>query len=207
MKRNQILFSLCGPGGAGKSTLCRRLLETVDGVQLSISTTTRHPRPGEVEGVHYNFVSPEEFESRLAKDLFLEYARFNGSYYGTEKSELERARNSECDLLLDIDYQGAKLVGAALGKVAVTIFITPPSIAILEKRLRARSTDSEETILQRLNIAKHEIDELLSPTLTDYVVLNDTVENATAMLSSIITAERCAMDRIDADAVRTALLN
>lgn len=207
IKRSQILFSLCGPGGAGKSTLCRKLIETTPGLQLSISTTTRKPRPGEIDGVHYNFVSVEQFEDMLAKGVFLEYARFNGNYYGTEKSELNRAKGSSCDLLLDIDYQGAKLVGAAMGKVAVTIFITPPSVAILEKRLRSRDTDSEETIQQRLTIAKHEIEELLSPTLTDYVVINDTIENAISTLNSIITAERVAMERVDGTLLRQTLLD
>jgi guanylate kinase len=206
IERSQILFSLCGPGGAGKSTLCRKLIETVPGLQLSISTTTRKPRPGEVDGVHYRFVSNDEFEEMFGKGLFLEYARFNGNYYGTENAELHRARSSSCDLLLDIDYQGAKLVGAALGKVAVTIFVTPPSIAILENRLRSRDTDSEETIQQRLKIAKHEIDELLSPTLTDYVVVNDTIDGAISTLSAIISAERVAMDRVDSTLLRRTLL-
>ena len=206
IKRHQILFSLCGPGGSGKSTLSRELVKAIPGLQLSVSTTTRKPRPGEVEGIHYHFISTEEFQKRIDAGNFMEYAEFNGNYYGTERNELERARKSGSDLLLDIDFQGAKLVKDAVHKAAVTIFIFPPSMEILEERLRARKTDSEEVIHQRLIHAEVEFGELTSPHLTDYLVINDEFQESVSTLGSIIQAERNKLTRMEAESVREELL-
>ena len=198
MSDHPILFCIAGPGGSGKSTICQKIVEVVDNLVLSISSTTREPRKGEVDGEHYFFLTPEEFRKRSEDGLFLERAEFNGNLYGTELRNIERAEKIGADLLLEIETQGVKSLKerTELEPYLVTIFTHPPSMEVLEERLRNRKTDSEEQIQKRLTLAKGENEILSKPGFSDYFLFNDTVENAVANFASIIRAERQKMDRI-----------
>lgn len=188
-----IAFVISAPSGAGKSTLIRRLLESDPGLLFSVSYTTRQPRPGEVPGVAYHFVGREEFLERLQRGEFLEWAEVFGNYYGTHRSYYEQACRTGRDLVLDIDTEGARQLRLRLPEV-VSIFILPPSRAILEHRLRQRGQDSPEAIERRLREAAREAQRYLE---YDYVVVNDVVEQATQQLLSIVQAERCRRHRMD----------
>jgi len=181
------LLVVSAPSGAGKTTLCRLLLERFP-FRFSVSHTTRPPRPGEVHGRDYYFVSREEFREMIREGAFLEWAEVHGNLYGTSFSEVERALSGEEDLLLDIDVQGASQVRGRLGARAVFVFILPPSLEELERRLRRRGTEDEETLRRRLARAREEI--RFAPWF-DYVVINDEVERAFEDLAAIIRAERC----------------
>ena len=189
------VFIISAPSGSGKSTLVNRLLLEVKKLRFSVSYTTRLPRGQEKHGESYYYVSRDEFEQRIAGDEFLEWARVFGNYYGTHRSEREFAEEAGCDLVLDIDVQGARQLK---GKIpdAVTIFILPPSREILEKRLRARGEDSEETIQRRLREAA---DEIRNYHLYDYVLVNREVEESAKALCSIVRAERVRRTRIEAE--------
>ncbi len=181
-----LVFIVSGPSGSGKSTLVKKLLE-VPGTMLSISCTTRPPRPGEADGKWYNFVSEKEFQRRVERDEFLEYARVFGMHsYGTPKRMLEDARAQGKDLVLEIDVQGAQQVKQKLPE-AVAIFILPPSRQELEKRIRARGHDSEEEIARRLERARQEI---RSYSEYDFLVINDELERAGREIQSIAAAMR-----------------
>ncbi|NOY82918.1 MAG: guanylate kinase [Kiritimatiellaeota bacterium] len=189
-----------GPSGAGKTTVCRRLLEIEPNLHFSVSCTTRLPRPGEEDGRDYRFLSRAEFEARIAAGAFLEYAEVHGHLYGTLKREaVERVRHGQ-DVLLDIDVQGARLVRAKvaddpLGACVVFVFLGPPSFGELERRLRHRATDPEDVIQQRLRNAREELEHWRD---YDYVVVNDRVERATACLELILAAARYAVARFPA---------
>ena len=150
------VFIISAPSGSGKSTLVSRLLAHVPGLMFSVSYTTRKPRGAEVDGQSYHFVAREEFEEMLARGEFLEWAQVFGNYYGTHCGILEKARACQMDLVLDIDVQGARQLKKKIPG-AVTIFILPPSRAVLEQRLRARSEDREDVIARRLKEAAEEI--------------------------------------------------
>ncbi|OOF65626.1 guanylate kinase [Rodentibacter sp. Ppn85] len=183
------LYVVSAPSGAGKSSLISALLESNSSTQkmVSVSHTTRAPRPGEIDGVHYYFVSKEEFESLIKQDLFLEYATvFGGNYYGTSLSAIQENLAKGIDVFLDIDWQGAQQIRKKVANVK-SIFILPPSLPELERRLIGRGQDSEAVIMERMAKAKNEIshyDEY------DYVIINDNFEQALADLQSILRAER-----------------
>ena len=187
------VFIISAPSGSGKSTLVHRLLETVPGVRFSISFTTRPRRPTEVDGRDYVFISREEFEARLARNEFLEYAEVFGNYYGTHRSSFEQAVQEGKDLVLDIDVQGARQLKVAIPE-AISIFVLPPSREVLEQRLRARSQDSEEVIRRRLKGAAEEV---RNYTQYDYVLINRELDESSARLASLVRAERLRKARME----------
>ncbi len=187
------VFIISAPSGSGKSTLLSRLMLDVDRLHFSVSYTTRQPRGAERDGIDYCFISREEFESRLKRDEFLEYATVFGNYYGTHVGQLEKATEAGEDLVLDIDVQGAAQLKIKLPE-AVTIFVLPPSRQILEKRLRARGEDPDAVIVRRLNDAASEI---RNYDRYDYVVVNDDLERSAKTLAAIVVAERVRRTRIE----------
>ena len=180
-------FIISGPSGVGKSTVLQALMEKRKNVYFSVSATTRDPRPGEIDGVHYHFLDVDTFRSWIAKDEFLEYAEYVGNFYGTPKKYVDAAMNEGKDVILDIEVQGAIQVTSKRPD-AVRIFIAPPSWSELERRLTERGTDSEEKIQKRLLRAKVEFQ---TAHTYDYFVINDTVANAVEELNAIMTAEHC----------------
>jgi len=180
------VFIISAPSGSGKSTLVSELMRQVPKLRFSVSYTTRYPRGQERDGDDYYFISRQEFEERIAKGEFLEYAEVFGNYYGTHISELDRAREQGCDLVLDIDVQGARQLKEKI-PAAVSIFILAPSRQVLEERLRARSQDSESVILRRLHDAAEEI---RNYKLYDYVLVNREVAASVETLVAIVTAAR-----------------
>jgi len=185
------LFIVSAPAGTGKTTLVDMLLKEFSSAIASISFTTRKPRAGEIEGKHYHFLSPEEFEKRIAEDEFLEYVTLYGDYYGTSTEWVKSYLNAGTDVILVIDTQGARLLRsrctASLPSRLVTLFIAPPSLLELEKRLRGRATDAEEKIEQRLKCAQVEIEEMK---FYDYGIVNDDLNAAYDALRSIYIAEK-----------------
>ena len=180
-------FIISGPSGVGKSTVLSALLKKRSDVYFSVSATTRQPRPGEENGVHYHFLDVDTFREWIGKDEFLEYAEYVGNFYGTPKKYVDAAMNQGKDVILDIEVQGAIQVTSKRPET-VRIFIAPPSWAELERRLTERGTDSQEKIQKRLLRAKVEFQ---TAHTYDYFVINDTVENAVQELDAIMTAEHC----------------
>ncbi|MET0015843.1 guanylate kinase [Oscillibacter sp.] len=180
-------FIISGPSGVGKSTVLKALLEKRPDLYFSVSATTREPRPGEVDGVHYRFMDVDTFRQRIAEDAFLEYAEYVGNFYGTPKKYVDEAMDAGRDVILDIEIQGALQVCSKRTET-VRIFIAPPSWAELERRLTERGTDSPEKVEKRLLRAKVEFQ---TAHTYDYFVINDTVETAVAELDAILTAEHC----------------
>jgi guanylate kinase len=187
------VFIISAPSGSGKSTLVHLLMKTVPELTFSISYTTRQPRPSETNGVDYVFISRQEFEERLARGEFLEYAEVFGNYYGTNRSTFEQAMHQGRDLVLDIDVQGARQLKVAIPE-AISIFVLPPSREVLEQRLRARSQDSEEVIRRRLKGAAEEV---RNYTQYDYVLINREIEESAARLATIVKAERLRKARME----------
>ncbi len=185
--RRGFALVVSAPSGAGKTTLCRRLISEDPEISFSVSFTTRPPRPREKEGVDYFFVSEETFQRMIKEGAFLEWAKVHGHYYGTSKDQVLKALESGQDILLDIDVQGAAQVKKILGQDAVLVFVLPPSFEELERRLRRRSTESEMAIRQRLENAKQEISRAEE---FEYLILNDHLETAFKDLKSILMAER-----------------
>ena len=186
------LYILSAPSGAGKSSLISALLNQQDNnkMMVSVSHTTRLPRPGESHGVHYYFVSLEEFEALIEQDLFLEYARvFGGNYYGTSLPAIEENLTKGIDVFLDIDWQGAQQIRQKVPNVK-SIFILPPSLVELERGLIGRGQDSEEVIANRMSKA---IEEISHYNEYDYVIVNDVFEQALADLQAILRAERLTL--------------
>ncbi len=186
-KKRGELIVLSGPSGAGKSTVIAELLSSRPDIHFSVSFTTRQPRVGEENGVNYNFVSREEFERMIAADELLEYAEYVGNYYGTSLKVIREQLDRGVDVLLDIEVQGAAKVKEKCPE-AVTIFLIPPSVEELSRRLHGRHTDGEDAIAQRLAQAREECRECHR---YDYLVVNDTVVSAAHQLQSILEAERC----------------
>jgi guanylate kinase len=187
-----LLFIVSAPSGTGKTTLVERLVQVTPGLRMSRSYTSRPPRPGEADGVDYNFVARARFEAMIAGGEFLEYADVFGNLYGTGASETARALAGGDDVVLVIDVQGARQVRDS-GFVHVGIFILPPSFEVLEQRLRRRSKDSEAQIQRRLAVAQQEVDAVAE---YDYVVINDELQTAVARLRSIVEAERARLPRM-----------
>ena len=190
-KGNLIVIS--GPSGAGKGTIIDKLKEINDNFWLSISMTSRDIRSNDIPDETYFFVSKEEFEDRIKKGVFLEYAMYNGNYYGTPKDKILDKLNQGIDVVLEIEIQGALKV-KELVPDAIFIFILPPSMDELRKRLVKRGTDSKEKILSRFKRAYQEINEV---TKYNYVVINDDVERAVNKVNAILLSERCRVDRIE----------
>ena len=188
-----IVFIISAPSGSGKSTLVSEMMRRVPDLRFSVSYTTRKPRGQEKHGEDYYFISREEFERRIAKNEFLEHAEVFGNYYGTHISERERAAVAGCDLVLDIDVQGARQLKEKIPD-AVSIFILAPSRQVLEERLRARSQDAEDVILRRLRDAAEEIRNYKS---YDYVLVNHEVAASVDTLVSIVRATRSRRDRME----------
>lgn len=180
------LIVLSAPSGAGKTTLCQRLLQDFPELVLSISSTTRAPRGQEQEGKEYFFLSRAQFEAGIQSGRFAEWALVHGHYYGTSKDTIERTFAQNRPVLLDIDVQGAASLRSAFPQECFTIFISPPSLEILEARLRARGTDSEETIQKRLRNARKEMEELPQ---FDAVVINDSLDRASTELKSLVARQ------------------
>ena len=189
------VFIISAPSGSGKSTLVERLMRDVDDLMFSISYTTRPLRGNERDGLNYHFISRDEFEARITRDEFLEYACVFGHYYGTHRSVLDQARALGKDLVLDIDVQGARQLKGKIPE-AVTVFILAPSREILEQRLRARSEDSEAVIERRLADAANEIRNYRD---YDYVLVNSEVAKSAETLAGIVRAERARRTRIEED--------
>jgi len=189
-----VLFVVSAPSGAGKTTIVRRVISQLAGVSLSISCTTRAPRPGEQEGVDYSFITRAEFSALEQAGRFIEWAQVHGDLYGTPRANLERLRQGE-DLVLEIDTQGAMKIREAFSD-AVLIFILPPSLEVLKGRLRSRGGDAEEAIRARLHNAQKELDQR---DCYDYIVVNEEIEEATREVASIIIAERCKAARVLAE--------
>ena len=180
-------FIISGPSGVGKSTVLSAMLERRPNVYFSVSATTRDPRPGELDGIHYHFMDVDSFRKWIAMDQFLEYAEYVGNFYGTPKRFVDEAMEQGKDVILDIEVQGAIQVTSKRPDT-VRIFIAPPSWAELERRLTERGTDSKDKIQKRLLRAKVEFQ---TAHTYDYFVINDTVENAVKELDAIMTAEHC----------------
>lgn len=185
------VFVISAPSGAGKTTLCRRLLDDLSGIDFSVSCTTRPPRPGEQEGVDYHFIDRTEFERRRAAGEFVEWAVVGGDLYGTSQAAVREALAGGRDLLLDIDTQGAKSIRGRMPE-AILIFILPPDREALRKRLVKRGSESPEGMERRLSLAAGEIDKA---GLYDYVVFNDDLESAYRALRAVVEAARCRYSR------------
>lgn len=188
-----LLITLSGPSGSGKGTIVRSLLDKHADTVLSVSATTRDPRPGEIDGVHYHFIDRETFLRMIEDHAFLEYAEYNGNFYGTPKAPVEAELMAGHNVLLEIEVQGAEKVMDS-GADTVSIFITIPSMEELERRLRGRDTETEETILSRLAIAERELKRAFR---YDYVVLNDDVDTAVERIETIIQAENMRYARME----------
>ena len=192
-ERRGLLLIVSSPSGAGKSTLSRRLRAWDPTIRFSVSATTRPPRPGEVDGRDYHFVSRAEFERMVAAGQMLEHAEVFGHFYGTPRAPVERAMAEGLDTLFDIDWQGGQQIrNSELAPDVVSVFILPPSMAELERRLRERGQDSEEVIAARMEKSMAEISHWAE---YDYVLINDDLEQTGQRLEAIVTGERLRRER------------
>lgn len=188
MMRRGLLIILSSPSGAGKSTLARRLRDWDPHLRFSISATTRAPRPGEVDGDHYHFVSDDSFKTQVSHGGMLEHAHVFGNFYGSPKAPVASAIDEGCDVLFDIDWQGAQQIrNSSLGQHTLSIFLLPPSIVELRRRLESRAQDDAETIARRMHKSWDEISHWDS---YDYVLVNDDLDRTEAQLRTIIEATR-----------------
>jgi len=186
-KNSGAILVLSGPSGAGKSTLLNKIIDDVGECYFSISTTTRAPRDGEVDGVHYFFVSEEEFKKDIEDEMFLEHAYVHGNYYGTSLKPVKQALKDEKLVIFDIDVQGNAIVTNRLGDITTSVFISPPTLSELKNRLESRATDSQEVIDKRISMAKREIQRISE---YDYLIVNDKLEEAADILKTIAKAAR-----------------
>ena len=193
-KEKGLLIVVSGPSGAGKDTIVNEVVKRKNiNAWISISMTSRSPRGQEENGKEYFFVTREEFEDNISKNNFLEYAEYNGNYYGTPKYKIEEYLNKGIDVILIIEIQGALQIKELIPE-ALFIFIMPPSMEELKKRLIDRGTDSPDKIISRFKTAYQEINEV---TKYNYVVVNDDLENAVDKVSAILLSEKCRVDRIE----------
>lgn len=186
MNDKGVLMILSGPSGSGKDTVLNKLVEANEDVCVSISMTTREMRDGEIDGKHYYFVTREYFQKKIAEDKMLEYAEYAGNYYGTPRQPVEEMLNEGKSVVLKIEVQGAEKIRKIYPDVT-SVFLLPPSMRVLESRLRGRGSEDEETINHRLRIAREELRRAYD---YDYIVINDTVENALHGLETVIEAEK-----------------
>ncbi|MBR5134942.1 MAG: guanylate kinase [Clostridia bacterium] len=203
MSKKGMLIVLSGPSGSGKGTIISKLLKMRDDTVLSISMTTRSPREGEVDGVHYFFTNREEFEQMQTLGAFLESAEYNGNYYGTPESTVRNWLAEGKNVILEIEVQGAEKVMDFRSDL-VSIFITIPSMDELYRRLKGRGTEDEETINKRMAVAKRELQRAFR---YDYVVINDEVDQAVERINTIIEAEQMRFARMDEDYIKGVLEN
>jgi guanylate kinase len=194
-RRRGILFVVSAPSGAGKTTLVNAALAADPALALSVSCTTRPPRVGEVHGKDYFFVAHDEFDRRRDAGEFAEWAWVFDHAYATPRAPLDAAIAGARDILLDVDIQGARAIRAAYPEDAVGIFVVPPSLEELEKRLRARGTDAPDQIRRRLDRAREELGAMREPGVYDFRIVNDDQERAAAALRAIVSAERCRIRR------------
>ena len=192
-KKQGLLIVLSGPSGSGKNTVCDEVKRRNNNIWESISMTSRKPREGEVDGVSYYFVSDKEFEKNIEEGSMLEWAKFAGNYYGTPKKSVQEHLDKGLDVILVIEIQGALQIKKKLPQ-ALFVFLLPPSMQELKRRLINRHTESEAKILERFETAYKEINELSK---YNYVIINDEVTEAALKLEAIIKAERCRVDRIE----------
>lgn len=185
--KSGILVIVSGPSGAGKSTIIGGVSERRTDLRFSVSATTRQPRPGETDGVNYYFKTRDEFQEMIRQDAFLEHAEYVGNFYGTPAAPVERDLAQGYCVILDIEVQGAMQVMEKRPD-AVSIFLCPPSLEELERRLRGRGTDTEEKICQRLETARREY---ALANQYGYIIINDDIDTAVRELDAVITAERC----------------
>ncbi len=188
------ILVLSGPSGAGKSTIINTASDNIGKYYFSISTTTRNPRVGEIEGRDYFFVTKENFEKDIEAGNFLEYAQVHGNYYGTSLKLVREALEEGKLVLFDIDVQGHRLVREKMDDITTSVFITPPTLSELEIRLRARGTDDEGVISQRIENAKEEI---LAVSEYNFTIINDTVENAAKQFVIVAQAARLKKSQED----------
>ena len=194
LKEKGSLIVISAPSGAGKGTIISELLKNDNkGRWLSVSTTSRKIRTNDIPGVTYNFVSEEEFKNKIKEDYFLEYTNYSGNYYGTPKKYINEKLNKGIDVILEIEVEGASNVKKIFPE-AICIFILPPSLKELVKRLKRRGTDSNEKIIERFKKSYQEINEV---TKYNYVVVNDNIDDAVSKIEAIIKAEKCRVDRIE----------
>ena len=192
LARRGLMFILSSPSGAGKTTISRMLLEADHAIKLSVSVTTRPPRPGEKDGIHYYFVDDAEFDRLVEEDDFYEWAHVFGYRYGTPKGHIRNALKEGQDFLFDIDWQGTQQLYQKDQQDVVRVFILPPSIAELERRLRSRNTDSDVVIAARMERARSEISHWDA---YDYVVINKDAGDCFAKVREILDAERMKRQR------------
>lgn len=181
-----VLIILSGPSGSGKDTVLNKLTENRDDIKISVSMTTRQKRSDEIDGFNYYFVNRDYFEKKIADNNMLEYAEYAGNLYGTPKAPVDEMLRNGKAVILKIEVQGAEKIRKLYPEV-ISIFLMPPSVRVLEERLRGRNSEDEETLNHRLVIAREEIRRAAE---YDYIVINDTVENAVAGIETIINAER-----------------
>lgn len=185
--RRGLMLVLSSPSGAGKTTISRALLERDGNISLSVSATTRAPRPGEIDGTHYHFLTVEDFQAQVAARQFLEHARVFDNFYGTPKGPVETALRAGRDVMFDIDWQGNQQLAENAREDVVSIFILPPSVEELERRLRGRGSDPEEVVAKRMSKAA---DEMSHYGEYDYVVVNTDLEDSIRKVAAILQAER-----------------
>lgn len=186
-RQSGAILVLSGPSGAGKSSLIQKIKDQIGPIYFSISTTTRPIREGEVDGVHYHFVGVEEFKHDIEEEMFLEYAVVHGNYYGTSLGPVKKALKEGKLVIFDIDVQGHDAVQNRLSDITTSVFITTPSLEELKRRLHNRSTDSEQVILGRIEMAKREVQRISE---YDFLIVNDNLEEAAEILISIAKAAR-----------------
>ena len=202
-KKGAILI-LSGPSGCGKSTLLKEVYKDIDDYYFSISTTTRLPRVGEVNGVDYLFVTKEEFETDIVNGDFLEYAKVHDNYYGTSLKPINKALAEGKLVIFDIDVQGHEIVRSKLNSIVTSVFITTPSLEVLEARLNSRNTDSIEIIEKRIKNAKGEVEYFQD---YDYLIINDNLEIAAKQLVSIANITRIKSTLFSKDKIVSSWLN
>jgi guanylate kinase len=192
IRRRGSMLVLSSPSGAGKTTISRRLLQRDPGLTLSVSLTTRPMRPGETSGVDYVFVDAAEFAHRVDRGELLEHARVFGNDYGTPRAPVEQALSRGCDVLFDIDWQGTQQLAQAAREDLVSIFVLPPTVADLERRLRARAQDSDEEVARRMAKAS---DEMSHWAEYDYIIVNRDIEESVTQVEAVLAAERLRRQR------------